>query len=644
MSKKVLIIDHDEFLIGALRRLLAPARIITPVFCTSREAAAESLRTDTPRAAFINAHFGTDGDTHAGLTFACADIRLEPGISVQPEVIIYGFEPHERLRDFSLAEFGADLLTTPGFRFLRLPFTVEEFQAALAHAAGAAALAPEAIAADFRAVRMKLAEKLWREFEHDCRNLSQDAEGWNKLKEQHLPRFASEARRIEAGDGGLHARHRCELFAVVSDATPRFDALYDFLSGADSGRARELRRSQAVRSPTEGAPMLNEPNAAGRATIMVVDDDHDFGRRLSDDLAAMNHQVLLITDINTKTEQIVRRVGTNKVGVVLLDLKFGTVEKGFEILREIKAERPGTKVILMTGYGSESDKVVRAKSLGADDFVRKPISARSLAQRLEGLLVARRVLVIDDHLEEVATDDFVSRFSAAACLLYSYKDPGKALSDLESRVINACDLHLVLLDLKFGDNFERGFSAFKRLKELRRDLPIFIVTGHGSYDVIHDIAFNSLKSHFMPPRDNFMVKPLSEDHWTTIWAALFPDPEHLVLIPSKKRLLLLNAGGSVLAETKLPEKAFVLLHALALKRSRGSDTGIVPPGWEESSDDEDLRALKYYMWTGKEISEYRTELNAKIKQALRLDWELICRAADGTYALTPQIKNATVKS
>jgi hypothetical protein len=148
----------------------------------------------------------------------------------------------------------------------------------------------------------------------------------------------------------------------------------------------------------------------------------------------------------------------------------------------------------------------------------------------------------------------------------------------------------------------------------------------------------------MPPQDNFMVKPLSEEHWASIWGSLFPDPEHLVLIPSKRYVLLLNAGGSTLAEAKLPEKAFVLLHALALKRSCGSDAGIAPPGWEEPSDDGDLRGLKYYMWTGKEISEYRTELNAKIKKALRLDWELIGRASDGTYSLARQIKSATVKS
>ncbi len=55
------------------------------------------------------------------------------------------------------------------------------------------------------------------------------------------------------------------------------------------------------------------------------------------------------------------------------------------VLEEVRRRRPTVPVIILTARGSENDRV-RGLTMGADDYVVKPFSARELLARVEALL------------------------------------------------------------------------------------------------------------------------------------------------------------------------------------------------------------------------------------------------------------------
>jgi len=66
--------------------------------------------------------------------------------------------------------------------------------------------------------------------------------------------------------------------------------------------------------------------------------------------------------------------------VMILDLKMPGID-GIEVLRRVKATRPGIEVIILTGHGSEVDKEVCMK-LGAFAYLNKPVNIEALSDTL----------------------------------------------------------------------------------------------------------------------------------------------------------------------------------------------------------------------------------------------------------------------
>ncbi len=72
----------------------------------------------------------------------------------------------------------------------------------------------------------------------------------------------------------------------------------------------------------------------------------------------------------------VSALGSIKSGnfdIVLLDIMMPQMD-GLEVLREIKAASPDTKVLMMTAYSS-LDRVLNAHKIGAEGYVMKPFES-----------------------------------------------------------------------------------------------------------------------------------------------------------------------------------------------------------------------------------------------------------------------------
>lgn len=116
------------------------------------------------------------------------------------------------------------------------------------------------------------------------------------------------------------------------------------------------------------------------STILVIEDDAAIRRGVLDALKFTGHTTLEAAD----GEQGMKLALSATFDLILLDLILPH-SSGFDILKALRRERPGTPVIILSARGEESDRV-RGLRLGADDYVVKPFSVRELLARVDAVL------------------------------------------------------------------------------------------------------------------------------------------------------------------------------------------------------------------------------------------------------------------
>lgn len=104
-------------------------------------------------------------------------------------------------------------------------------------------------------------------------------------------------------------------------------------------------------------------------TILVVDDDEVLRTRLQRSFVKRGFLVRTAGNF----EEAVQSVREQAPDMAVLDLKMPG-RSGMELLQEIKSLSPGTRVVMLTGYGSITN-AVEAVKLGATNYVTKPADA-----------------------------------------------------------------------------------------------------------------------------------------------------------------------------------------------------------------------------------------------------------------------------
>ena len=115
-------------------------------------------------------------------------------------------------------------------------------------------------------------------------------------------------------------------------------------------------------------------------TILTVDDDVTIRDILGDILTNLGYLVLAAADGRTALETIKK----DKPDLVLSDFLMGGMN-GIDLLKRIKAESPGTPVIMFTAFSS--DQLLREAELaGADGVVKKPFTLDQVRLAVEKAL------------------------------------------------------------------------------------------------------------------------------------------------------------------------------------------------------------------------------------------------------------------
>jgi len=115
--------------------------------------------------------------------------------------------------------------------------------------------------------------------------------------------------------------------------------------------------------------------------VLVIDDDVDLLRRLNEGLAKAGYEVDAAVDGRRGCERAV----AGAPDVVVVDIIMPT-QDGIESILAIRAARPGTRIVAMSGGGRIGPCFLLdlARRLGADATIAKPFRQAALIGLIEG--------------------------------------------------------------------------------------------------------------------------------------------------------------------------------------------------------------------------------------------------------------------
>jgi len=134
-----------------------------------------------------------------------------------------------------------------------------------------------------------------------------------------------------------------------------------------------------LKFPTDGevireAPARVATRSKAKGHILVIDDEQDVAEVLNDQLTRDGHSVVVCSD----AESGLARFEKEEFDVVVTDLGMPGAS-GWEVARLVKLGRPGTPVIMVTGWGDRIDPV-EAEGRGVDHVVAKPFKREQIRE------------------------------------------------------------------------------------------------------------------------------------------------------------------------------------------------------------------------------------------------------------------------
>ena len=102
--------------------------------------------------------------------------------------------------------------------------------------------------------------------------------------------------------------------------------------------------------------------------VLVVDDDPVVGKSFDRVLSGKGYAVITAEN----GDEALRKLNEEDYDVVYTDIRMPGMD-GLEVAEQVKARKPWTPVVIITGYGTEAAET-RAKAAGVSNFLHKPLS------------------------------------------------------------------------------------------------------------------------------------------------------------------------------------------------------------------------------------------------------------------------------
>lgn len=276
------------------------------------------------------------------------------------------------------------------------------------------------------------------------------------------------------------------------------------------------------------------------ASILVVDDDPLSLDLLEQELTDVGYQVILADGGRAALEVL----SVNRIDLVLLDIMMPAVG-GLDVLKTVRQTRSaGELPIIMVTAKDHPVDIVESLSMGANDYVTKPIDLSVLLARIKTQLHLKQLAEIKDEFLQIASHDLnapLMTIIAGASLLKESVPPGTVMtpeidqvvsrilyrsSDMQRIISDFLDFHAIedgklRLDLRPVDlnavgkdvtESARDYANSKGILisfELEPSLPRVMADENRVTQVVQNFLSNAVK--FCSQKDRVVVRTRSEN-------------------------------------------------------------------------------------------------------------------------------------
>jgi DNA-binding response OmpR family regulator len=115
---------------------------------------------------------------------------------------------------------------------------------------------------------------------------------------------------------------------------------------------------------------------------LIIDDEEALLKNIGDFFKVSGYNVFTSSNSSDGLD-LLRNHGPE---LLLLDLHLKEGLTGMQVLRAAKMLKPELKVVILSGFGEEEDTRNSCMSLGANAFLGKPTSLKSLSETVKALL------------------------------------------------------------------------------------------------------------------------------------------------------------------------------------------------------------------------------------------------------------------
>lgn len=290
---------------------------------------------------------------------------------------------------------------------------------------------------------------------------------------------------------------------------------------------------EALRIPRKGGIYMNNMNnaewgvdveSAKRPKILIVEDETSIAEGLLMILEDQGFEV----DLAFTGRRAMDALRKRNVDLLVADLRLPDMD-GMEVVREVKAKRPSTKVIVITGYPSVSSAVESMK-LGVSDYLPKPFWGDDFKKAVENVFKEGQEGTLHQESDRpekrktpcnVEGEDFDLEDLTRPRILIMEDEPSLAeglkmiLSELGYRVtladsglralgsLTEGNYDLIVADLRLPDM--DGMEVLRLIKEAKSGTPVIVITGYASVAS----AVESMKLGAL----DYLPKPFTEDEF-----------------------------------------------------------------------------------------------------------------------------------
>ena len=127
---------------------------------------------------------------------------------------------------------------------------------------------------------------------------------------------------------------------------------------------------------------------------ILIADDHNLVRQGFEALLSVKEGIEVV-GLAENGEKVIKMAHELKPDIILMDLMM-PVKNGIEATREIKADNPEAKILIITSF-AEDDNVFQAVKAGALGYLLKDSSPVELMQAIEDVCKGRYTLVSGEY-------------------------------------------------------------------------------------------------------------------------------------------------------------------------------------------------------------------------------------------------------